>query len=67
MTATGAVGPAALDYGDVDGICAATRAYPLVGIKKDELDTALGYFGNNAPRMRCKWFRSSGLSSALAW
>jgi hypothetical protein len=50
-----------LDYGDIDGICAAARAYPLVGVKKDEMDKALGYFENNAPRMRYKWFRSRGL------
>ena len=50
-----------LDYGDIDGICKAARAYPLVGVKKDELDTALGYFENNAPRMRYQWFRSRGL------
>ena len=50
-----------LDYGDIDGICAAARACHLTGIKKDELDTALGYFENNAPRMRYKWFRSRGL------
>jgi hypothetical protein len=50
-----------LDYGDIDGICAAARAYHLAGVKKDELDTALGYFENNAPRMRYKWFRSRGL------
>jgi hypothetical protein len=50
-----------LDYGDTDGICAAARAIPLAGVKKDELDTALGYFENNAPRMRYKWFRSRGL------
>jgi hypothetical protein len=50
-----------LDYGDIDGICAAARAYPLVGSKKDDLDKALGYFENNAPRMRYKWFRSRGL------
>ena len=41
-----------LDYGDIDGICAAARVFPLEGIKKVELDTALGYFENNAPRMR---------------
>src|SRR5262249_23136143 len=29
-----------LDYGDIDGICNAARAYPLTGVKKDELDTA---------------------------
>ncbi len=50
-----------LGYGDIDGICQAARAYPLEGVKKDELDTALGYFQNNAPRMRYKWFRSRGL------
>ena len=50
-----------LDYGDIDGICAAARVFPLEGIKKDELDTALGYFENNAPRMRYHWFRSRGL------
>ncbi len=50
-----------LDYGYIDGICAAARAYPLTGIKKDELDTALGYFENNAPRMRYHWFRQCGL------
>ena len=38
-----------LDYGDIDGICAAARACHLTGVKKDELDTALGYFENNAP------------------
>jgi hypothetical protein len=50
-----------LDYGDIDGICRAARAYPLAGIKKDELDTALGYFENNAPRMRYRRFRQCGL------
>jgi hypothetical protein len=50
-----------LDYGYIDGITAAARAYPLVGIKKDQLDTALGYFENNAPRMRYHWFRQCGL------
>jgi hypothetical protein len=50
-----------LDHGDIDGICAAARIYPLEGIKKTELDTALGYFENNAPRMRYHWFRQCGL------
>jgi hypothetical protein len=50
-----------LDHGDVDGICKATRVYPLQGVKKDEIDTALGYFENNAPRMRYHWFRQCGL------
>ena len=35
--------------------------FPLEGIKKGQLDTALGYFENNAPRMRYRWFRSRGL------
>src|ERR1035441_8949638 len=50
-----------LDYGDIDGVCAAARVYPLVGVKKEGLDTDLGYFENNAPRMRYHWFRSRGL------
>jgi hypothetical protein len=50
-----------LSYGDIDGICQAARVFPLDGIKKDELDTALGYFENNAPRMRYHWFRQCGL------
>ena len=50
-----------LDYGDIDSITAAARKYPLTGVKKDELDTALGYFENNAPRMRYHWFRQCGL------
>jgi hypothetical protein len=50
-----------LDYGDIDGICKAARVFPLAGVKKDELGTALGYFENNAPRMRYHWFRQCGL------
>jgi hypothetical protein len=50
-----------LGYGYVDGICAAARKYPLIGVKKDEVETALGYFENNAPRMRYHWFRQCGL------
>jgi hypothetical protein len=50
-----------LDYGHIDGICEAARAYPLIGVKKNELDTALGYFEKNAPRMRYHWFRQCGL------
>jgi hypothetical protein len=50
-----------LDYGYIDGIVAAARAFPLTSAKKDELDTALGYFENNAPRMRYHWFRQCGL------
>jgi hypothetical protein len=50
-----------LDYGYIDGIEKAVRAYPLEGVKKDEVEKELGYFLNNAPRMRYKWFRSRGL------
>jgi hypothetical protein len=50
-----------LDYGYIDGIEAAVRKYPLEGVKKDEVGKELGYFLNNAPRMRYHWFRSRGL------
>ena len=50
-----------LDYGYIDGIEAAVRQYPLEGVKKDEVNRELGYFLNNAPRMRYHWFRSRGL------
>src|SRR6202034_1402997 len=33
-----------LDYGDIDGIERAVREFPFIGIKKDEVDRALGYF-----------------------
>jgi hypothetical protein len=50
-----------LDYGDIDGIEAAVRQYPLEGVKKTEVEKELGYFLANAPRMRYHWFRSRGL------
>ena len=50
-----------LDYGHIEGIEAAVRRYPLEGAKKDEAEKELGYFLNNAPRMRYHWFRSRGL------
>jgi len=50
-----------LDYGDIDGIAAAVRHYPLEGAKKAEVDRELGYFTANAPRMRYRWFRSRSL------
>jgi hypothetical protein len=50
-----------LDYGYIDGIAAAVRQYPLEGIKKNEAEKELGYFLNNAPRMRYHWFRQCGL------
>ena len=50
-----------LDHGDISAIAGAVREYPLEGVKKDEAEKELGYFLNNAPRMRYKWFRSRGL------
>jgi len=50
-----------LGYGDIDGIEAAVREFPLEGIKKQETEKELGYFLNNAPRMRYHWFRQCGL------
>jgi hypothetical protein len=50
-----------LDYGDIAGIEKAVRVYPLEGARKDEVERELGYFLNNAPRMRYRWFRSRGL------
>ena len=50
-----------LDYGDIGGIRDAVREYPLEGVKKDEVEKELGYFLNNAPRMRYHWFRRCGL------
>ena len=50
-----------LDDGDIEALLSAARAFPLTGIKATELDTALGYFETNAPRMRYKHFRSLGL------
>ena len=50
-----------LDNGDIDAIISAARVFPLAGVKAEELDTALGYFGTNAHRMRYKHFRSLGM------
>lgn len=50
-----------LDNGDTDAITAAARVFPLAGARAQELNTALGYFDTNAPRMRYKHFRSLGM------
>jgi hypothetical protein len=50
-----------LDAGDTCAIASAAREFPLTGAKADTLDTALGYFGNNACRMRYAHFRSLGM------
>jgi hypothetical protein len=52
---------AELDGGDASAICAAARAFPLVGKKADDLETALGYFEYNAHRMQYADFKSLGL------
>jgi hypothetical protein len=52
---------AELDAGDIGAITAAARVFPLTGIKAQDRDRALGYFENNAPRMRYSHFRSCGL------
>lgn len=50
-----------LDNGDTGAITAAARAFPLAGTKAEELNTAVGYFETNAPRMRYKHFRALGM------
>ena len=50
-----------LDAGDIPALLSAARAFPLTGVKAEALDTALGYFQTNAPRMRYEHFRSHGL------
>jgi hypothetical protein len=50
-----------LDAGNTGAITAAARTFPLAGHKAGELGTALGYFENNAHRMRYQHFRSLGL------
>jgi len=50
-----------LDDGNIPALLSAARAFPLTGAKAEDLDTALGYFETNAPRMRYKHFRSCGL------
>jgi len=50
-----------LDAGDIPALLSAARKFPLTGVKAEALDTALGYFETNAPRMRYEHFRSHGL------
>ncbi len=49
-----------LDDGDVPAILAAARALDVPANKTKDLDTALGYFENNAARMAYKAFRAAG-------
>jgi hypothetical protein len=54
-------GLAVEEVDDVVGHRGRRPRIPLEGIKKDEAGKELGYFLNNAPRMRYRWFRSRGL------
>jgi hypothetical protein len=50
-----------LDAGNIDAIIDAARAFPLTGVKADELDKKLGYFERNAHRMRYANFNKLGM------
>jgi hypothetical protein len=50
-----------LDAGNIEAIITAARQYPLEGTKASELDTKLGYFEHNAPRMRYARYRKLGM------
>jgi hypothetical protein len=52
---------AELDAGDIDAIIEAATAYPLAGVKATDLERKLGYFRNNAHRMRYQHFRDLGM------
>jgi hypothetical protein len=50
-----------LDAGDIPALTAAARDLPLTNTKAGEVDKALGYFENNAQRMRYARFRELGM------
>ena len=50
-----------LDAGNIRAIIDAASAYPLTGIKAEELDKKLGYFRNNAHRMHYARFQRLGM------
>jgi hypothetical protein len=50
-----------LDAGSIDAIIEAASRYPLAGVKAEELDKKLGYFRNNAHRMRYADFKRLGM------
>ncbi len=52
---------AELDAGNIQAIIDAASCYPLAGVKAAELDTKLGYFRNNAHRMRYADYRRLGM------
>jgi hypothetical protein len=55
-----------LDYGYTDGIVAAARKYPMEGVRRDEIDTALGYFEATPPACATTGSASAACSSAPA-
>ena len=52
---------AELDAGEIQAIIDAARAYPMAGVKAEELDRKLGYFERNAHRMRYADFKDLGM------
>jgi len=52
---------AELDAGEVEALIAASRCYPLTGVKADDLDKKLGYFERNTHRMRYADFSKLGM------
>jgi hypothetical protein len=50
-----------LDAGKIQAITGAARAFPLTGIKAEDLEKKLGYFERNAHRMRYRHFRDLGM------
>lgn len=50
-----------LDDGDIEAIISAARAYPLAGVKAEDLDKKIGYFEHNIHRMRYAHFKKLGM------
>jgi hypothetical protein len=50
-----------LDDGDIEAIISAARAYPLAGVRAEELDKKIGYFEHNIHRMRYAHFKKLGM------
>jgi hypothetical protein len=50
-----------LDYGDIDAYLRRRPHLPPPRNQEDRAGYGLGYFQNDAPRMRYHWFRSRGL------
>jgi hypothetical protein len=61
LQAGGEAAPLSSGCGRLAGPRPAARVFRLTGAKSEELDTALGYFQNNARRIRYRHFRSLGM------